>query len=160
MRQIFLHCRFFSSLRFALAIFLFATTVPFAAAMSLPLEGKDVITGKARSVGAKNKKGLAVVFLSAECPCSNSHVAELAKLAADYPSFQFVAVNANANESDAEVKTYFEKAALPFPVLRDSGAKIADALKAAKTPHAFLLSPGGKVLYNGGVSNRDRKSVV
>jgi hypothetical protein len=116
------------------------------------VSGPDVVSGKKVELKAGGK-GSVLVFLSAECPCSNSHIEILKKLAKDFPHFTFLAVHSNQNESLRETKEYFQKAALPFPVIQDAGAKIADEYKALKTPHAFLLAPNGSILYKGGVTS-------
>lgn len=114
--------------------------------------GLDLMSGKSIDVKS-GKKGEVVVFMSAKCPCSNSHVAILKKLAKDYPGFSFVAVHSNVDEAKELTQEYFKKVDLPFPVIQDDGARIADVYKAFKTPHAFVVGPDGKTLYQGGVTN-------
>lgn len=123
------------------------------AATPLPLEGTDLLTDKKIQISAGSKKGLVVVFLSASCPCSNSHVAEISKIANEYGDFNFVAVHSNANEDSAISKNYFADKKLPFPVIQDSGAKLANQFKALKTPHVFVVQPNGEIAYQGGVTN-------
>lgn len=139
----------------SLCLALSLSSLPALAAKNLPIQGADVLDGKEVKIDAQGKKGVAVVFLSAECPCSNSHVKGLAKLAEDFPEFRFIAVHANSNEKPEQVKKYFTDAKLPFPVIEDAKGKIADQLKAIKTPHAFLLSSSGQVLFSGGMSNSE-----
>lgn len=115
------------------------------------ISGPDVITGKV--VTAKPQKGLVVVFLSARCPCSNSHLGELASLSKEHPSYDFIGVHSNVDEDSEETKKYFEKAKLPFRVIQDNGAKMADKLKAYKTPHAFIFDKKSEIIYQGGVSS-------
>jgi hypothetical protein len=115
--------------------------------------GKDILKERAVELNAEGHKGLVVVFLSARCPCSNSHVVALKELAAAHPDFSFVGVHANSDEPKTETVEYFKKAALPFPVLQDTGGKLAARLRALKTPHAFLIAPSGEILYRGGVSD-------
>lgn len=98
-------------------------------------------------------KGLAIVFLSAKCPCSNSHLGELKALAKDYPEFSFAGVHANADEPVELARKYFNDAALPFAVIEDAGQKLAEQFRALKTPHAFVVGPKGDLLYKGGVSS-------
>jgi len=127
------------------------------------LKGRDVTSGTAVSLDLKGRKGAVVVFLSAVCPCSNSHIKELTTLPKDFPEFAFLGVHSNTDEAKDPTQAYFKTAKLPFPVVQDSGAKIADEFKAYKTPHAFVVKPDGEVLYQGGVSssrnfeNADRK---
>lgn len=100
-----------------------------------------------------NQKGVVLVFLSAVCPCSDSHISEMKKLAETYKNFQFVAVHSNVNETRDLAVTYFKKASLPFPVINDPTAQIADIYKAYKTPHAYLFNRDGKIVYQGGVTS-------
>lgn len=98
-------------------------------------------------------KGYVVTFMSAYCPCSNSHVEELKELASTYNNFQFIFVHSNTNEPHETAAEYFKNKNIPFPVISDPQARIADQFKALKTPHTFLLNPKGVVLYKGGVSD-------
>jgi peroxiredoxin len=136
--------------------FILALTVlcsPLAFAEPTPhLHGVEVSSGQNIDVTPK-AEGTVIVFFSSSCPCSNSHVEEVKSLAAEYPQFAFVGVHSNADETAAEAKTYFDKNHMNFPVIQDDHAKIADQFKALKTPHAFVLSADGKVLYQGGVSS-------
>jgi thioredoxin-related protein len=134
---------------FALVLSITASAAP----QSKNLEGKNLLTGENVVVNASDKKGMVVIFLSAKCPCSNSHNNELRDLAQTYKEFSFVAVHSNADEAKELSQPYFEKAAFPFPVIEDDKAKLADQLQASKTPHAFIFASNGDVLYEGGVSN-------
>lgn len=117
------------------------------------LEGTDLLRQSAISVTAENKKGLVLVFLSAKCPCSNSHVHEVKKLSEKYKDFQFVAVHSNVDEDLKLTNAYFTNANFKFPVIQDKNNEIADKLTALKTPHAFIYLQNGEKAYEGGVSN-------
>lgn len=134
---------------FALLILVTFSSQLWAAAQ---LKGEDLFSGKENEVKT-GEMGLVVVFLSAKCPCSISHVPELLELAKTHPKFAFVAVNSNVDETTAEAREYFSKAKLPFPVIKDHNAKIADQYKAQKTPHAFVLDSAGKTVFQGGMSD-------
>ena len=101
----------------------------------------------------KDLLGAVVVFLSSLCPCSASHEKSLSRLSAKFPQFKFLAVHSDQDESPTEVSTYFKQAALPFPVVRDGKARLANYFGALKTPHVFVLSLQGKTLYRGAVDN-------
>lgn len=112
--------------------------------------GKDLFTNSPVTLEAKS---LVITFVSATCPCSNSHKSELADLARRYPAFKFVAIHSNTEEDVANARIYFKGAALPFPVLSDGDQKMANIFKAAKTPHSFVVDGKGQIVYQGGVSN-------
>lgn len=133
---------------------LFLVTAPKSEAA---ISGKNVIDGNPVSVEA-GKKGTVMVFLSAVCPCSNSHLPVLRHLAAKFPDFSFVAVHSNKDESAEATKEYFRTAGLSFPAIQDENLKIANEYGAYKTPHAFLVSRENKVLYRGGVTSSSSAS--
>ena len=62
-------------------------------------------------------------------------------------------IHSNANESPSEAEVHFKNSQLGFPILNDSQAQIANAFGAIKTPHAYLVDPQGKVIYQGGVDD-------
>ncbi len=98
-------------------------------------------------------KGTVLVFLSARCPCSSSHEGLLNELQTEFKEFRFIGIHANQDEPLEESRKHFADAKLKFPVLQDKGAQYADAFKAFKTPHAFVLSSAGEILYQGGVTD-------
>ena len=127
-----------------------------AFALERSFEGPDLFGARPVQVTlSKASKATAVVFLSARCPCSGSHEDELSELAKEFSGkgFQFLAVHSNRDEEIAEARAHFERAKLGFPMIDDSSQKLADELGAVKTPHVFVLSPGGETLYIGAVSD-------
>ncbi|MBX7231325.1 MAG: redoxin domain-containing protein [Bdellovibrionales bacterium] len=128
-------------------------TNSFASVVLSQVSGKHVLNHKTVTVSSKNKKGLVVLFISAVCPCSASHLNELKSLPKEYPDFNFVGIHSNQNENELVTQNYFSKAELPYPILQDPKATIADQYRAKKTPHAFIISPKGQILYQGGISD-------
>jgi hypothetical protein len=99
------------------------------------------------------KEASVILFLSTKCPCSNSHIPHLTELQKKFSSFSFFVVHSNFDETPEQGKEYFSKNHFSFPVLRDQKNFMADQLKALKTPHAFIISKSGDILYQGGVSS-------
>ena len=145
--------RIFSLKSICLWIALLVPSISFAEALPLHVQGVDLLDSKSKDVGVQGKKGLVVIFLSAKCPCSNSHIPEVTELSKDYPDFNFVAIHANGNETEKESAEYFKNSKIPFPVIQDDHAKLADQFKALKTPHVFVILADGSVAYQGGVSS-------
>lgn len=98
-------------------------------------------------------KGLVIVFLSAKCPCSNSHIETLNKLSTDFKDFQFLAVHSNFDESKEITHNYFKNIGLKFPAIHDVKSTLANELKANKTPHAYVIGKDYEILYRGGVTD-------
>lgn len=120
---------------------------------SSSIDGKDLLSGRRASITTEGKKGIVVAFMSSKCPCSDSHSAELRRLAGDFKEFAFAAVHSNADEAESEAKSYFQKKALGFPVLQDTDQKLLERFRALKTPHAFILLADGTIAYQGGVTD-------
>jgi hypothetical protein len=100
-----------------------------------------------------NETATVVVFLSASCPCSDSHIPYLKKIKLEFPQITFIAIHSNMDEDEKTTEAYFKAVNLPFDVIQDVEARLADQFQAYKTPHAFIISKEGKVLYEGGVTS-------
>jgi peroxiredoxin len=121
------------------------------------------INGKSRSLASlKGKKGTLVFFSSARCPMIVSYHERLLKIAQDYQAkgINVVAINSNATESLAEIKQHAADNKLPYTVLRDAGAKVADQFNAQVTPEIYLLDAANKLVYHGGVDDNRSAELV
>lgn len=123
-----------------------------APAKAATWSGLDLRSGKKTDLTVKSDQWTAVVFLSPTCPCSNSHVSALEELAKANPSIQFVGIHSNSSDTTV-ASTYFKAKKLSFPVLQDDGGHWASQYKALRTPHAYLISPDGKTVFQGGVTD-------
>jgi mono/diheme cytochrome c family protein/peroxiredoxin len=157
--------------RNAVLLVIFAVT----AGLSAPLPGRDLdrTKGLPRQVPAfrltdprdgsvvdtaawKESKAVVVLFLGTECPISNDYIPELARLhkACSVRGVRFVGVNSNRQDTPARVAEHARRHALPFPVVKDPGNKVADLFAARRTPEAILLDGSGKVLYRGRIDDQ------
>ncbi len=64
-----------------------------------------------------------------------------------------MAVQSNTDEDETVSAFHFQQSGLPFPVIRDVQARIANQFGALKTPHAFIVGPQGQCWFNGGVDD-------
>lgn len=130
-------------------------TLSWAALRPNTIAGLDLIQGSQLSYDLSKSENTVLVFLSAKCPCSNSHIPKLKELEREFKKdgFAFLGIHSNSNE-DVKISTeYFKNLKLPFPVIQDSDAKIADQFKAFKTPHVFVLNKKNEILFQGGVDD-------
>jgi peroxiredoxin len=110
----------------------------------------------------KGKNGTVLIFVAVQCPVSNAYNERMEKLAQDYKArgINVVGINANSTESAADVKKHAAEKNLTFPILKDDGNKIADSLGATRTPEAYFLDAGNKLIYHGRIDNsRDLSQV-
>lgn len=129
-------------------------------AIGAPLETFSLsdTTGKTQSTKEiKGSKGTVFIFLSAQCPVVKGYVERIQAVAKDYSDkgINFVGINSNSTESLEWVKSNTE-ANYKFPMLIDTGNKIADKWGASVTPEVYFFGADGKLAYRGAVDN-DRR---
>ena len=121
------------------------------------------INGKEQTLNAlRGKNATALIFISAQCPVVKDYMERISRLAADYKErgVSVVGIYSNATESKDDIKAHAAANNLSFPVLRDSGNKIADQLGAERTPEVFLLDAANKLVYHGRIDNHRNITLV
>lgn len=119
---------------------------------------KNILNQKMVQFPSREMLASVVVFLSAKCPCSESHEPVIANLAKEYKNkkIEFVIVHSNQDETADQAKSHFSKwittHQLDVPVVHDEKAVIANQFKALKTPHAFIVQ-NNKIIFSGGVDD-------
>ena len=110
-------------------------------------------------------------FLATECPVAQRYTMRLKRLHADFApkNTTFIAVYANANDSEDDVKNYIAKADYPlervevgnlasgdvglFLVVKDATGQLARSLGATMTPQAVLVDTTHTVTYRGAIDD-------
>lgn len=115
------------------------------------------LTGAGKPVAAadlKDKKAVVVVFLSFDCPVSNSYAQTLAEMARNYGprGVAFVGV-VPTDDTAAEVARQAKDFKIPFPVFKDEKFATVDAFKAEFTPEAFVLDANLILRYRGRIDD-------
>ncbi len=112
--------------------------------------------GKATSLrDFAGEKGTVVVFLSFDCPVSNSYATTLTELHSAYSAkgVKFLALVPTDDGAEKVAKKAAEFK-LPFPVHSDSTHVAAEAFKAIVTPEAFVLDHNAVLRYRGRIDNQ------
>ncbi len=104
----------------------------------------------------QDKQAVVVVFLGTECPLAKLYGPRLAELANRYEpkGAVFVGVDANQQDSLAEIAHYVRLHHIEFPLLKDPGNRVADQFGAVRTPEAFLLDRQRVVRYRGRIDDQ------
>lgn len=113
--------------------------------------------GKVFSLGElKDKKGIVVVFLGAECPLAKLYAPKLQVMANDFEKegIAFLAIDSNSQDSITDLETYAKQHEFKIPLLKDPGNKVADQFGAKRTPEAFLLDGNHVVRYHGRIDDQ------
>lgn len=109
-------------------------------------------------------KAFVLVFTCNHCPVAKAYEDKLVELGNTYQAkgVQFLAINTNpadmvpADSFPNMIKRAAEKK-FPFPYLYDERQEVAAAYGATNTPHVFVVSPKGVLLYEGSVDNRHKE---
>jgi peroxiredoxin len=111
----------------------------------------------------KDSKVIVIMFISVECPVSNSYNERMVALYNDYQAkkIAFVGINSNKAEASEEIKEHAEEHGFAFPILKDVNNIIADKLNANNTPEVYVLDPVNlEVLYHGRIDDSMREAKV
>ncbi len=100
-----------------------------------------------------------LVFLAADCPCLHAHLARLRDLSAIYApkGVQFLAVDSEVGATPARAAAAKSELELPFPVVVDARARLANALGAEYATFTVVLDREARVRYRGGIDSDKRK---
>jgi peroxiredoxin len=103
-----------------------------------------------------------VMFISAQCPVSNSYNERMNALFHDYSpkGVHFVAINSNMTESVDWVTSHAREHHFDFPVYKDWNNVVADRFGATATPETYVVDKAGTVRYHGSIDDSQEVSRV
>lgn len=101
----------------------------------------------------KDMKAIVVVFLSFDCPVSNSYPVILAEMHKQYADKGVAFVAVSTSDDVADIKKQAAEYKIPFPVYTDPKLTVSDGFKAVTTPEAFLLDHNLVLRYRGRIDN-------
>jgi thiol-disulfide isomerase/thioredoxin len=115
-------------------------------------------SGAMQTVPSHAGKAVAIIFWSYKCPVSLAYVDRIEELDRKYAGkgVEIVAVDANINETAAEIRANTANLKLTIPVLLDSGGSVSEKLGATHSPSVFLLDGKGILQYKGAFDNNKR----
>lgn len=104
----------------------------------------------------RDAKLVVLAFLGTECPLVKLYGPRLAELHETFADqgVVFLGVDSNQHDSITEIATYARRHDIPFPILKDVGNRLADALGAQRTPEVFVLDGQRRVAYHGRIDDQ------
>jgi hypothetical protein len=117
------------------------------------IKGFDLVSGTSKEVLISDREFTVAYFFNANCPCSKAHFNHLNSLKNKFPKFRFVGFHSNKKITKKSAQKYFNRFEIKFPIFLDQDLQYADVFKALKTPHVFVLNPGGELVFQGGATN-------
>jgi peroxiredoxin len=114
----------------------------------------------------KSHKAIVLIFLGTDCPVANLYVPGLIELEKSFrqQQVQFLGIYANESDDLGQIAGHATDRDLPFPVLKDSGQRLATLVGVTRVPtvavldSAFILRYRGRVSDQYGVSARRPKA--
>lgn len=101
-------------------------------------------------------RAIVVFFITPDCPISQGYVPEMNRIAQTYRSrgVKAFAVQSDRVARDADVRRHAAEYAYAFPLLLDPAHVLVRHTDATTTPEAVVMSPAGRVLYQGRIDDR------
>lgn len=100
-----------------------------------------------------DRKLVVLAFLGTECPMVQFYAPRLSEIQSDFESdVAVIGINSNVQDSLTELQIFKKKHELDYPLLKDLRNRVADKLKAERTPEVFLLDHRGVVIYHGRIN--------
>ena len=122
--------------------------------LHLKLKTSDGKTMKLRNI--YENAATVFVFLSPECPLSQTYTKELIELYYQQKdnNIAFVGVFPGKDLPPQQIEEFRKTYKLPFPILLDDEYSLSKVLGAKITPEVFLCDPWGGVHYKGAIDDR------
>lgn len=103
----------------------------------------------------RGNKALVLLFLGTDCPMANRYLPVLNELAEQYYTrgVLFLGIYPNAFEDLDMIASDVADHDIPFPVLKDVGQRLTDALGVQRTPTAVVIDDRWKLRYRGRIDD-------
>ncbi len=103
-----------------------------------------------------DKPVVVLAILGVECPLAKLYAPRLQKMADRFESqgVAFIGINSNRQDSITELAAYARIHDIRFPLLKDAGNVVADAIGATRTPEMFVLDADRVVRYHGRIDDQ------
>lgn len=103
----------------------------------------------------RGNRAVVLVFLGTDCPMANRYLPLLNSLSLQYyeQGVLFLGIYPNAYEDLDMIAADVADHNIPFPVLKDTGQELADALGVERTPTVAVIGPNWELLYRGRIDD-------
>ena len=122
-------------------------------------------TGKDQKLSDYKGKIVVLEWTNEECPFVKRHYGDIdtmIKLANANADVVWLAIDSTSTHTPEADAAWVQKEAIPYPVLSDPNGTAGKLYGAKTTPHMFIISPEGKIVYQGSIDNNPRgnKSII
>lgn len=97
---------------------------------------------------------VALFYVMTECPIARKFSPEMARLAREFPSVRFYAVQTERETTPAQARAHRKEFSLPFPELLDRKRELVSLAGVEAVPTAVLFDARGRLVYRGRIDDR------
>jgi peroxiredoxin len=117
---------------------------------------RDVRTGQPHRLSDHQARAVVIVFCGTRWQLAGTYLPRLSLFSADgeMRKVDYIAVNANTNESDDDVTAQARTLHVRFPMLKDPDSRVADLLSAEMQGEALVIDDHGKLRYRGAIDDQ------
>ncbi len=103
-----------------------------------------------------DKPIVVLAFLGTQCPLAKLYGPRLNELNTKYAAKGVVVLGVNSNKQDSltELPAFVHRHEIEFPMLKDVGNRLADAVGATRTPEVFVLDAQRQLRYHGRIDDQ------
>ncbi|MEZ6076048.1 MAG: thioredoxin family protein [Pirellulaceae bacterium] len=103
-----------------------------------------------------DKPIVVLAFLGTQCPLAKLYGPRLNELNTKYAAQGVVVLGVNSNKQDSltELTAFVHRHEIEFPMLKDVGNRLADAVGATRTPEVFVLDAQRQLRYHGRIDDQ------
>jgi peroxiredoxin len=97
-----------------------------------------------------------LAFIGCECPLVKLNTVRLQELSQQWKDQGVVVlgIDSNTHDSLTEIAAFARRHELTFPILKDAGNRLADAVLAQRTPEVVVLDADRKIQYRGRIDDQ------
>lgn len=97
-----------------------------------------------------------LAFLGTECPLAKLYGPKLEGMSQEFAddNVAFIGISSNKQDSLTELTAYVHRHQINFPILKDVGNRLADALGATRTPEVFVFDRDRSLRYHGRIDDQ------
>jgi hypothetical protein len=112
--------------------------------------------GKLWNFSEQTDRLLVVLFVTVDCPLAKIYGGRLANFASTYKSrgVGFVAVAPSHHDQPADLARFASTLRLPYPVVRDIGARTARRFEIRRSPEVVVLDADRRIRYRGRIDDQ------
>jgi peroxiredoxin len=103
-----------------------------------------------------DKPILVLAFIGTECPLAKLYGPRLSEIQTAFAEqgVAIVGISSNKQDSLTELTAYVQRYRINFPILKDVGNRLADAVGATRTPEIFVLDADRTLRYHGRIDDQ------